>query len=949
MTNGTDILPPFDRLAVRIEGEVCTAFLQRYMLSTDASIFRKMPAAVVYPRNTEDVARTVRFAARHRLSVHARGAGSGLCGAAVGDGIVVDFTRHMNRLLRLDEEEGWFECEPGYRMGELAADIEHTGLFFPPDPSSGEYATFGGMTATNASGAHSVKYGNVADYLLDAEIVFADGEARRLSAIAASSTASLPAHLQELAVLYETNRDAIEKAYPPIRYNVAGYNLRGLVTDGCLVLHRLFAGAEGTLGIATRLRFRLISKPAADSLVVAFFDDILSAARAVQQVMPLGPSGIEIMDKSLLHIAREVDGRLRSAIPGDADNVLLIEFDGATSQACAEAASAAKGRLETEGLTHRAHLAVGEDEKKRFWAVRQAAVPLLYKLKGRKKIIALVEDATVPVHRLVEFFEGLYAVFERHGVRFVIYGHIAKGLLHSRPLLDLKDPADVRLLQVLADEVYELVSGLDGTVSGEHGDGRLRTAYVRLRYPLLYPLFQKTKELLDPEGLFNPDIKLNDNPSQMAEDLRFGASYRSADLDRLHLNWDEGFCNEAEKCHGCSKCTTTTNATRMCPVYKFTREESASPKAKANVLRAIISGAMDDRLLHETACRRVMDLCVNCGSCRMECPSNVNIPKLAMEAKAQYVARGMASVTDRITAHVGTAARLLHRTAPLIAPVVRAPAVRALNERLTGLSAERDLALFDKRSLYARVPRVTEGDSGRQVLYYAGCYAGYMRPEVGVACVETLQGLGFTVHVPPQGCCGLPAVTKGMSAAARRQVNRNLSAWRRLLGRVEAVAVTCSSCGYALMQDWRYLVEGRDVEAVSCKTVHITRLLQDHRDRLARPFSGKTVAYHQPCHLRLQKDARSSIELLAETPGLTLVDLRSHCCGMAGSWGLAAKNQTLSRTIGGQMASRLAASGADWAVTDCPTCEMQMRHMGSVPVRHPVEMYWERNRKGSNR
>jgi Fe-S oxidoreductase len=325
----------------------------------------------------------------------------------------------------------------------------------------------------------------------------------------------------------------------------------------------------------------------------------------------------------------------------------------------------------------------------------------------------------------------------------------------------------------------------------------------------------------------------------------------------------------------------------------------------------------------------------------VECPSNVNIPKLAMEAKAHHINRFGPSVTDRLTGHVGATARWLHRMAPVIHPFSRMPALKKANERLTGLSAERDLAIFDKRSLYARVARLTPGDSRRHVLYYAGCFAGYMRPDVGVAAVELLHRIGFTVHVPQQGCCGLPAVSKGMTAAARRQVNRHIASWRRLIHRVDAVAVTCSSCGYALMKDWRYLADGAVVEAVARKTVHISRLIRDHQDRISTAFLDKVVAYHQPCHLRLQQASRSSVELLAETPGLTLIDLQSHCCGMAGSWGLAAENQALSRTIGTQMATRLAASGADWAVTDCPTCEMQMRHLGSVPVCHPVEVIRE--------
>jgi FAD/FMN-containing dehydrogenase/Fe-S oxidoreductase len=928
----------FSRLAANIRGEVHTDLLRRYMLSTDGSIFRKTPAAVVYPRTTADVQAVVRFAGENGFSVHPRGAGSGLCGSAVGDGIVLDFSKFMNRLLHLDMDKGWFECQPGYRLGELEAALAGSGRFFPPDPSSGEYATFGGMCSTNASGAHSVKYGNVADYVLDAEVVFSDGTAELLSRIESSPLDRLALNLQQLARLYTDNSEAIESAYPPIACNVAGYNLRGLVRECHLRLHRLLSGAEGTLAVVTRLKFRLISKPAADSLVVAYFDDIGSAARAVQLTMPLKPSGIEIMDKSLLSLARASDATLNKRIPGDVDNVLLIEFDGPSDHACGQLAAQVQRQLRDAGLTTRIYPAATAEEKARFWAVRKAAVPILYKLKGRKKILALVEDAAIPVAQLDGYFKGIYAIFRRHKVDFVLYGHIAKGLMHTRPLLDLKDPGDVDLLKTIADEVFDLVDGLDGTVSGEHGDGRLRSAYLQRKYPLVYALFVQTKQLLDPRQVLNPEIKKADDPSQMTRDLRFGIQYRVQALGALNLQWPRTFQEEAEKCHGCSKCTTITTATRMCPVYKITRDEAAAPKAKANVLRALLSGAIDRQALYEAGLRYVMAQCVNCGSCFAECPSNVDIPKLAMEAKAQYVRRFGAGLADRLTANVEWAARATHHLAPFIAPAVRRPLVRKLTARLTGLTAQRDVVTFAPRSLYQRQPRFIAGN-GPSVLYYAGCYAGYIRPELGEATLKVLTHMGFQVLLPIQACCGLPQLSKGMAAAARQKVRRNLDSWQNLLDRVDHIVVTCSSCGFALMKDWECLLSDEKLAVqISTKTIHVSHLLNQHRDRLKLGSQPVKLAYHHPCHLRIQAHNRSSLTLLASVPGVDLYDLDSHCCGIAGSWGMIAKNYDLSKTIGQPMIAKLDASGARWGVTDCPTCQMQMEHLGHLPVRHPIEV-----------
>ena len=929
-----------------LSGEVHDDILHRAMLATDGSIFSVRPAGVVYPRNTADVPRTVRFAARHNLTLHPRGAGSGLCGAALGRGLVIDFTCYMNRLIRLDLATRSFTCEPGYRFGELQALLKGQGLFFPPDPSSGEYATFGGMLGTNASGAHSVKYGNTADYLEDAEVVLADGTVMRLSEIRKCDRGALPVYFQRLAALYEKNADRIGAAYPETPYNSAGYNLRGLVHEGGLDLRRLLAGAEGTLGVVTRLTFHLRERPPFDSLVVAYMDDIVTSAKAVQQILPMKPSGIEVMDRSLLKLACESDPALRQAIPEGVDNVLLIEFDSLESTDCTRQAEEVQALLRSEGFTRRAFTAVTAEEKERFWTVRKAAVPILYKMKGRRKILALVEDAAVPIRNLVPFFEGIYRVLERRGVRFVIYGHIAKGLLHTRPLLDLKDPEDVNLLQAIADDYYTMVRDLDGTVSGEHGDGRLRSAYIKRRYPDIYDLFLETKALLDPEGRLNPEIITHHQPDQMARALRYGSAYRSRDPENSRLDWteeDEGFFGAVEKCHGCSQCTTVTTATRMCPVYKFTRKEAASPKAKANILRALISGGIADQALYTEAFQEVMRHCVNCGSCHHECPSNVNIPQMAIEARTRYAERFGSPLTDHLLANVELAGRFTHPFSPLLKPLMALSPLRTLMEKTTGISARRRFVSFDPRPLAARAtPR--SASSGLRVLFFAGCYAGYIRPEIGTAAIRVLEHLGLSVSLPRQHCCGLPLLSKGMAGAARAKIQANLRQWGRQAAKADAIVVTCSSCGYALQREWSFMVNPAAVAAVREKTIHISRLVNRFRDRLRTAGSPIGLDYHAPCHLRIQEDPTASVDMLAGLDNVRVRPLQTHCCGMAGSWGMTAAHYTISRTIGDDLIGQLNRSDARYGVTDCPTCRMQMEEFADLPIRHPVEIVAERLR-----
>ena len=929
----------FNMLQDRITGDVFDDPIHTRLVSTDGGIFSIEPAAVVYPADVGDVVATVRFAAANGLTVHPRGAGSGLCGAALGHGIVIDFSRYMNRLITLDRNEKFFVCQPGYRLSELDAQLNGAGLFFPPDPSSGEYATFGGMAGTNASGAHSVKYGNVSDYVLDAQIVWSDGTISTLSEISNTPGDSLPSRFRQVRDMYEQNRVMIENAYPAVPCNTAGYNLRGMVANGQLDLRRLLTGSEGTLGVVTQLQLKLIEKPAFDSLVVAFFPDLFLAAEAMQHLLPMGPSGIEIMDRSLLTLARDNCPALEREIPSDVAAILLIEFDAATREAAESLARQSQQRIHDAHLSDASFLAVTREQKDRFWAVRKAAVPILYRLKGERKILALIEDAAVPTRQLPPYFKGLYDLLDRQGVPFVIYGHIAKGLLHTRPLLNLKQDRDIRLMKTLADGLCDLVHSLGGTVSGEHGDGRLRSAYLEKQYPEIYPLFLKIKAILDPEGLMNPEIITHHDPEQMMKSLRYGSAYRAHGLAQYELVWNGGFLEEVEKCHGCSKCTTVTHATRMCPIYKFTREEAASPKAKANLLRALVSGRFDNKTLYEKAFQSVMNRCIDCGSCRMECPSGVNIPKLALEAKAAYVRRFGENLPDRVITQIETAGRAAMYMPRAMNRLMAMPVVRGLQDAILGISKDRNPVRFADRPLLKQVNPVS-GRGALRVLYFGGCFATWVRPAIGIACVRILTHMGFAVHTPPQHCCGLPMLSKGMVSRGREKIARNLKHWAHLVSDMDYIVVTCSSCGLSLMREWQEMMDNALIRAIGSKTIHISALVGRYggRLKLAPASTAIPMAYHMPCHLKVQSDPESSIHLLSNHLGMDLTVLKSHCCGMAGTWGAMSRHVALSRRIGSDLADRLDASHASAVVTDCPTCTLQLEDVSSIPVYHPVEV-----------
>ena len=936
----------FQELEDSLKGEVYTDKIRRYMHSTDGSIFRIEPACVVYPKDSSDVRKVVEFSNKHGIPIHGRGAGSGLCGAAIGKGIVLDFCKYMNRLLsyeRISENEAIFTCEPGYRYGELEKYLKEnkTGMWFPPSPSSGEYATFGGMYGTNAGGSYSVKYGNVADYLVDAEVVFSDGSISLLSDIENTRVSDLAPNYKEIFDTIDSNKAMIEKSYPPIICNVAGYDLRKATSTSGLRLHKILGGSEGTLGISTKLSFKVIRQKPFNSLVIAYFNNKTDSSLAAQIGLKYDPAGIEIMDKSLLSLAVTHEPSLEGKIPMDIDNVLMFEFEGESYDEVKDMAFETLEKIKSEGLSDRVYTAMNEEEKAQFWAVRKAAVPILYLLRGKKKILALVEDAAVPTDKLVEYFDGLNEIFSAHNVQFVSYGHIAKGLLHNRPLLDLKDGKDVDLLQPIADDVFDLVYKLNGTISGEHGDGRLRSCYIHKQYSNeLYSLFLKVKNILDPDNIFNPDIKTSEDPAQMAKHLRYGPEYGAQDteINKQQLVWDEDFILEAEKCHGCSKCTTVTTATRMCPIYKATRDESAAPKAKANILRGLLSGAISDKSMYEEAFQYVMNRCVNCGSCAIECPSKVNIPKLALEAKSRYALKYGVPIEAKVETNLALAAKLTHKFSPLTDLVMKPKFTRKIMELTTGITANREFVKFPTKNLSERIDR-EEGSGEKTALYFTGCYAEHMKPEVGESTISVLKKLGYKIITPKQFCCGIPHLSKGMADKARKQIKKNIDAWGKLIDEVDVIVTACSSCALSLTKEWLYYQNDEMTEKIKNKTKFVMELIDPLLNNQEIFNDTKfSVAYHKPCHMRLMKDNTSTVRAMERNKNISVDALDSGCCGMAGSWGMSAKNYDLSIKIGSQLSEKLTESDAAIGVTECPTCTLQMQHLGNKPIMHPIEV-----------
>ncbi|MHA1409135.1 MAG: FAD-binding and (Fe-S)-binding domain-containing protein [Candidatus Odinarchaeia archaeon] len=634
------------------KGDILLDEVSRNSLNSDASIYEITPSIVVYPKDVEDVISIVKFAYAHKIPIHPRGASTGLAGQALGEGIVIDFTKYMRSLEEISSSKSdiysiW--VEPGVVYAELNDYLANYNKIFPPDPASGDACTIGGMIANNSSGSHAVKYGSTVDNIEELDVVLYDGTLIRtqpynihspsFKKILNENTPTGKLHKLVYDIIIK-NKKLLEEHKLDVEKNCSGYQLDKILVGDTFNLSKLFVGSEGTLGVVVRARIKVMDTPTEKGIILLYFDDLNKAGNAVSILREYEPASIEIFDKVYIDLIRERYPLYKKKFNPNIEALLLTEFDGSNIEEIKEKISTITDRLtKKEKLAFYVRYSFDKKEQEELWDIRRVAVPILNSPKGRKKVTPFIEDAAIHHTKLPRYIKFLRRIFKKYNVKSVIYGHASMGNIHTRPLLDLKRASDIKKMRAIANDVFEEIKKLNGTISGEHGDGRVRTQFLRRQYGKVFDLFMKIKKYLDPENILNPGIKTNLDPSFMVSDLRYGANYtvNKKFLEDLFLFKEKEFIEEIEKCHGCGKCTNILSNTTMCPVFKLSHDERDSPRGKANVFRRLLKGQLSEKIIETDSFRDFLYSCIVCGACLKECVSQVNIPKLVLEMKYRYV------------------------------------------------------------------------------------------------------------------------------------------------------------------------------------------------------------------------------------------------------------------------------------------------------------------------
>jgi len=937
-----------DDLAGIFQGELRFDSVARELYSTDASIYQIHPLGVAFPRHTDDVVTLAQYACENHIPLIARGSGSGLAGGALGAGLIVDFSRHMREILALDSDI--VRVQTGVVRDQLNQFLRPYGRYYPPDPAGTAVTTVGGMLAVDAGGSHAVRVGSARNHVKSIEIVLADGTCFEAGTHHRWSSETGSQRRNEIVtrinqIVTEHQLLIQERQKPQIR-NCSGYHLRSVLQNDEIHLPRLLVGSEGTLALFTSATLQTLAIPEFRTAALVVYSDLEQALEAVPEIVTLEPSACDLLDRRLLSLARDSSLQFASLIPATAAAGLLIEHVG-YSERQAQDLLARTLRLvrELDPSVVVAAEAHTFDDVEQMWSLPQRVVPLLNQLRGETRPWPLVEDIAVPPAALRDFLLKAQRVFQKHWITASLYAHAASGQVHFRPFLKSPSPENAEQIESLARELYEIAIACGGTISGEHGNGLARTAFIRTEYGPLYRIFQKVKETFDPEGLLNPDKIISNDPRLTIRNFRRPLTTGEPNpLVPLQLEWrPDELAETTSRCNGCGDCRTQSASARMCPFFHVDQLEDASPRGKASLMRSIVNGTIDPKTFSTDQAKTLADLCFNCKQCHMECPSQVNIPALAIEAKAQNVAAMGLSNADYILSRAHSFGRLGCRISPFANWALAHSGIRWLMEQLLGISQHRRLPRFSRGEFLNSVQGHPQNVEAADAVYFVDHFVNYHDHELGRAFLRILQHHGIRVAIPAgQVASGMAMVSVGDLDAAREMAETNVRVLAEYAREGRPIICTEPTAAVCLKYEYPRLIRSPDVELVAEHTIEAgTYLLNlQQKGKLNTGFSELPLQlkYHTPCHLKYLTPQTPLATLLKNIPGLQIEHLQAGCSGIAGAFGITARNFNSSMTMGKLLVEQMESLDLHAGVTECSSCRMQMEQQASVPTLHPLKI-----------
>ena len=943
------------RLKAEQTGDVRFDAFTRGRYATDASHYQILPLGMVTPRSAADAEGALAVCRSEGVPVTPRGGGTSQAGQTVNRAVILDCSRYLNRIIDIDAAGRRCRVEPGIVLDELNRALKPHGLWFPVDISTASRATIGGMVGNNSCGARSLRYGNTRENVLSIDAVLADGTRAHFGRIGEAGVDVPPALIRDLLAIAARAADEIKRQFPKVQRRVGGYNLDALVPgrNGVNLAH-LLVGSEGTLAFSTRIELKLSPLLGPRAIGACHFGSFHEAMAAAQHIVALKPIAVELIDRTMLGLAREiamfkptVDAFLR----GDPEAILFVEFaeDRDENLRRLKALTALIGDLGlswdktgakwggvVDVLDPKLQAAIGE--------VRTAGLNIMMSMKEEGKPISFVEDCAVPLEHLADYTARLTQIFEKNGTRGTWYAHAAVGCLHVRPVLNLRLDKDVRAMRAIAEEAFAMVRAYKGSHSGEHGDGIVRSEFHQTMFGRnLVHAFEEVKDRLDPQHLFNPGKIVRAPKFDDRENFRYPPGYDAAALETA-LDWSVypgaggGFQGAVEMCNNNGACRALAGGV-MCPSYRVTGDERDVTRGRANTLRLAITGQLGPDALTSDQMAETLKLCVSCKACRRECPTGVDMARMKIEVLRARARKVGVSLHDRLVGYLPRYAPYAARLRWLLNLRDRLPGAAVLSEAIAQFAAERPLPkwhkdyLYDDEPLFASTGKPTRGE----VVLFADTFNRYFEPENVRAAIAVLAAGGYEVHMarPNNGgrplCCGRTFLAVGNTDAARDEAERTLAALKPQLARDLPVIGLEPSCVFSFRDEIPALLKSDTARNAANRVVLLEEFLvaEAAAGRLDINFApAKTSALlHGHCHQK-SFGAMGAVETtLKLVPGLDVAVIESSCCGMAGTFGYDAETIDVSRAMGELSLLPAVRQAPDDAiiVADGTSCRQQIR------------------------
>jgi FAD/FMN-containing dehydrogenase/Fe-S oxidoreductase len=900
------------RLRSALKGEVLFDAASRGRYSTDASVYQVEPLGVAVPRDKEDVAAALAIAREAGVPVLPRGGGTSQCGQTVGRALVLDCSRHMNKLVSVDTAARRARVQPGLVLDQLNRALRAEKLFFPVDVSTGNRATLGGMAANNSCGARSLRYGNMVHNVRGIDAILADGTAVSMGEVAGNFDETAMAEryrelVRHMRALHNREADEIERRFPKLLRRVGGYNIDMISDQGHNMAH-LLVGSEGTLAFFNEIELDLQPIPAHRVLGICHFPTFYKAMASTKAIVELGPTAVELVDRTMIDLARDI-AMFRPVVDrfvkGEPEALLLVEFagdDAGENDRRLERLVELMGDL---GFAGGVVEATDPAFQSAVWEVRKQGLNIMMSMKGDGKPISFIEDCAVSLDDLADYTDRLTKIFKKHGTYGTFYAHASVGCLHVRPVLNLKQDVDVKKMRAIAEETFAMVREYKGSHSGEHGDGLVRSEFHEPMFGArLVRAFEEVKDSFDPGGLFNPGKIVRPPRMDDRSLFRFKPDYRAEPIDTA-LDWSEwgGFAGAVEMCNNNGECRKA-DAGVMCPSYRATMEEQHLTRGRANTLRLAISGQLGRHALASGAVKETMALCVSCKGCKRECPTGVDMARMKIEFLHQYRKTHALTLRDRLVAYLPRYARVASALAPLLNLRNRVTALAAVAERFTGLSAKRKLPVWSARPYRPGAP----AGSGTDVVLFVDTFNRWFEPENARAAERVLRRAGYRpIEATPEGerplCCGRTFLATGLVAEAKAEAGRMLAALMPFIDRGLPIVGLEPSCLFTLRDEFLGLLPGAESKALAASAKLFEEFVAAEsatgRFRLSPGRAAPaTVLLHTHCHQKAFNTVGASVPALKSVPGIAVETFESTCCGMAGAFGYEAEHQEMSLKIG---------------------------------------------------